>query len=248
MSKKAQEKDKKKSSWIFKNKFLSLFCGFLLSILFLVSIILAMVFSRQQQLPKNPSKFSTSTFTKVALYSKLAALQGNFFTNNKLEYFKVKLNKDEVNLFLKMLIKMQRTFYPNALDIPQLKDFKNKKINLFIADDQLIVGFSGKSNYWTPFGSYINLKASVSPMIKNENEDIKIATIKAGSLNVPIKSIINNVIKKELTKPKNAQYVKLVKELTIKDDILTISIDRKKFFDLIPVEDYLQFLYRLLRQ
>ena len=248
MSKKSNDKKQEKSSWLLRNKFLTLSCGTILSIIFVLLILLAMVFSPKQQLPKNPNKFSSSTFTKVALYSKLAAVQGNFFTNKKLEYFEVKLSIDEVNLFLKMLIKMQRTFYPSALDIPQLKDFKDKKINLFLDENQLIVGFSGKSNYWTPFGSYINVETAITPYIEEGNENITINKIKAGSLNIPIKNMVNNAIKKELSKPKNAQYIKLIKKLSIKDDILTFSIDRKEFFALVPIDEYLRFLYRLLRQ
>ena len=128
------------------------------------------------------------------------------------------------------------------------RSFKDKKINLFLDENQLIVGFSGKSNYWTPFGSYINVETAITPYIEEGNENITINKIKAGSLNIPIKNMVNNAIKKELSKPKNAQYIKLIKKLSIKDDILTFSIDRKEFFALVPIDEYLRFLYRLLRQ
>ncbi len=240
--------EKPQPKTIFKNKFLTFSIGVIGSLLLIFCIFVAMAFSTEQTLPKTASKMSSSTFTKVALYSKLAAVQGDLFGSNKAKQFTVKLSEAEVNLFLNLLIQMQRSFVPEALDIDALKSFSDKKATLFIEYDQLVIGFSGKSSISTPFGNYLNIKAIISPEIMNGKENIKITKVKVGSLSLFGKNFVNSAIAQELAKPKNAQYVKLIKELSIKDDILTISINRKEFFALVPIEDYLKFIYKLLRQ
>ncbi len=240
--------EKKQQSTSFKKRLLAFSIGIIGSLLLIFCILLAMAFSTKQTLPKTASKISSSTFTKVALYSKLAAVQGDLFGRSKAEQFTLKLSEGEVNLFLKLLIQMQRNFIPKALDIDALKSFSDKKATFFIEYDQVVIGFSGKSSISTPFGSYLNVKAVVSPEIMNGKQNITITQVKVGSLSLFGKSFVNDAITKELARPKNAQYVKLIKELSIKDDILTISIDRKEFFKLVPIEDYLKFIYRLLRQ
>ncbi|UDQ97493.1 hypothetical protein AAEX28_10760 [Lentisphaerota bacterium WC36G] len=247
MTKEDPKSSKKKSKFGLKKAILSFIAGFFLLILLILSTLLAMIFSSSGSLPKNNSKVSSNTFNRLALASKLAAVQGKFFTHNQKDTFTLRLSKNEVNLFFKMFFTAQRSLAPNLLNIKQLKDFSDKKVNCFIEENQLIVGFSGKSKYWTPFGSYINIRANVTPYIKDGTNDIKVTQIKAGTLSVPACDLANDIIKKELEKPKNSKYVKVFKKFSISDNVLTISINRKEFFELVPIEEYLKFIYELFQ-
>lgn len=91
---------------------------------------------------------------------------------------------------------------------------------------QVDIQFCAKTKINTPFGSKINLKATIIPSITADTASVKVLSAYAGSLPLP-KGKIAQLASRELAKQHDKQWYKTAREIVVKttinaDDTLTI--------------------------
>ncbi len=207
-----------------------------------LTVVLIKIFSYEQALPKVQSNFIDDSIARISLATKLSNARGDFFGISGKKIFKIKLKKAEINSLFKLMTATQRDIAPDALEQGLLKQLINKKTNIFIEDNLLVIGFTGQIKFFTPFGRCINTVIKLKPTIIAGQDQIKVTEIRVGSFNIIGTSFINDAIAEELAKDEYQRFIELVKEISIKDDVMTVAVNREKLVKLISLGDALQIL------
>jgi hypothetical protein len=189
-------------------------------LLILLLIMLSIIFSDKQNFQMTAiSGDDISVGTKIVNRVLSQALQ----SRDKKEIKSITLNEQEVNAIITLAgnskniadIYMGRTV--DIVQRPWQATYRNGKFDIL---------FCAMTKIWTPFGSKINIKATVIPYITPETERIEILSAVAGEFPLP-RNKLEQLAKQQLEKihkKKNYKQIRKVLVKTIINDDGTITI------------------------
>lgn len=133
----------------------------------------------------------------------------------------IKLSSEEVNALLDSALIGRETYDVIGSENPP----KDNKIYVHFEKGFFSVLFIKKLNIWTPFGSYINVRASVFPSLNNRHLSLPINYLYLGALKIPNFIIEWQTAKIliDIEKNENVQEIfKIVDEVKVEDETLVL--------------------------
>jgi hypothetical protein len=196
-------------------------CGICIAgFLIFLMIILNMIFSYKanfQMVAISGDDMSAATQVVNRIFSQI------LHKRKKHEIDTITLTPKEVNAIIQLAGNSK-----NIADIylGRTPDIIKRPWKATYSDGQVEILYCATIKQWTPFGSKINIKATVIPTITPESESIKLLTATAGSFPLPCTKIEQRAII-ELEKQRNKKWFKLARKIIVKitindDETLTI--------------------------
>jgi hypothetical protein len=141
----------------------------------------------------------------------------------------LELNEKEVNAMLISSLILAEQAMPGKDGVKELRD-------AYFSDGAFTVLLSRDIKYKTPFGSYLNLRITFVPGIKDSHLSAEAKGLKIGSLDFPV-SYIKDKIDWELYKieksPDGQAVLGIISELKVEKGKLTISYSPEKLLNLM---------------
>jgi hypothetical protein len=116
------------------------------------------------------------------------------------------------------------------------KDGANELRDAFFYDGAFTLMLSRKMNFKTPFGSYLNLKVTFVPGIKDNHLSAEARGIRIGDLDVPVSFIRDNIaieLYKVEKSPEGQAVLDIVSELKVEKGKMTIVYSPDKLLKLM---------------
>lgn len=204
----------------FRKCLLTLIITFLVIIALLFSLVIYLMSSLISEKPLLMENKEIDNAAVQSLSTKLQPMLPKIMRATKDSAVEtLSLNEKEVNALIYLSINSKDIYSIFIKPVP-VKDIGPRDYNVSFVNGGFVIEFSKKLKISTPFGSYLNMRFVVIPLLSGGKERLDISSARIGGISAPVSwasGLFNEIYSKFQNTDENRKFMKVVTDIKIDD-------------------------------